>query len=117
MFKTTNKIHLQPNDTKYAATFKFPIASSATNNDGTIPFGTTISSVLVTGWYGSTEVSDLIYGTPTTTSDTVTVNLNYPTTTMSDITRTVNMSLRFILTLSSSATLEADFKNITIGNI
>lgn len=117
MFKTAEEIHLQPNDTKYGATFKFPIASSATSNDGALPFDTTISTVVVTGWYGDTEAPDLIYGTPTNTSDTVVVNLNYPTTTMIGVTGTVGMSLRFILTLSTGATLESDFRNINVGNI
>lgn len=115
MFKTSDEIYLQPNDTKYGASFKFPIASSATANDGFLPFGTVISSVAVTGWYYSIAANDLIDET-SHTDDTVSVSLNYPTTTMSNVTGVVNMSLRFVLTLDNGATHEADFRNISVGD-
>ena len=116
-FKTANEIRLQPNDTKYNTAFKFPIASSALLNDGTLPYGTVISSVTVTGWYGSTSAPDLLNSAATISGgDTVQVSLDYPTTTLSGITRTVSMSLKFVLTLNSTAKVEEDFHNIIVGD-
>ena len=116
-FKTANSIKLQPYDTFYDATFKFPVTSSGTLNDGTLPYGRFITGVTVTAWNGDTQVTDLIQGTPTISgTDTVLVSMNYPSTTMSGITRRQNMSLRFVLSLDNSATLEEDFHNIIVGD-
>lgn len=71
--------------------FAFPICSSATANDGVIPFGDTISSVSVKSYLGyvtakstianETEITDLIDPafTPTITSSyKVNVKFQYP---------------------------------------
>lgn len=114
-FKTANAIRLKPYDTNYGVAFKFPVASSATSNDGTIPVGNYIESAVVTCWHNGNSVDDLFDTSPTISgADTVQVSLNYPTTTMSGITRDRNMSLRFVLTLDSSATLQADFDNLIV---
>jgi hypothetical protein len=114
-FKTANSIKLKPEDLAYGAAFKFPVASTATSNDGFLPKGTYIDSASVTAWYNGTSVSDLVAGDPTISgTDTVQVTLNYPTTTMSGVTKDRYMSLRFVLTLDSSATLQADFDNLIV---
>jgi len=115
-FKTAKSINLHPNDTHYGASFKFPVTSSGTLNDGTLPYGTSILSVDVTGWYGDTEASDLIYNSPTISGvDTVLVSLNYPSTTMSGVSGEANMKLKFILTLNDSSTVEDCFDNVIVG--
>jgi len=114
-FQTADEIKLQPDDTKYAVAFNFPIATSTSANDGALAFGTSINSATVTGWYGTTEASDLITGVPTVSgTDTLQLLLDYPTTTMSGVTRTTNMSLKFILTLSDTATATFNYDNVVI---
>lgn len=114
-FKTANEIRLQPGDTIYSVAFKFPVSSSATLNDGTLPYNTSIASVDVTGWYGDISASDLLNGLPTISgTDTVQVNLDYPSTTMSGVNKVVNMSLKFILTLNTTATLVENFNSVVV---
>lgn len=75
-------IKLQPGDVKVPKTFTFTKCSSATLNDGGLPFGDSVDSVIVTAYNeeGVDITSDSINGTPSVTDDIVTVNFNYPTT-------------------------------------
>lgn len=115
-FKTANEINLLPNDTLYSVAFKFPIASSLTLNDGTLPYGTTIIGVSVIGKYNGVDVPDLINGTPIISgADTIQVTLDYPTTTMSGIVRITNMGLQFIITLNTTATIQQNFNNVIVN--
>jgi len=115
-FKTAKSINLHPGDTHYGALFKFPVTSSGTLNDGTLPYSTNIVSADVSAWNGDTEVSDLIYNSPTISgTDTVLVSLNYPSTTMSGVSGEVNMKLKFVLTLNDSSTVADCFDNVIVG--
>lgn len=107
----TGKIILQPGDVIGYA-FKFPIAESATSNTGALPYGRTISSVAVTAYDADGEVAtdDLIEGTPSLDTVTVTVVLKYPGT-------DGRYSLRFIITLDNGWTKECDFTTIYAKNI
>ena len=73
-------IKLRPGDVKVPYTYQVTVCSSATANDGQIPYGTNVSSIVVAA-YTSANVSctsDLIYGTPTVSSNVVTVKFDYP---------------------------------------
>jgi len=73
--------------------FNFPINSSATANDGSLPYGTVIDAVTVSAYEGiidgtntlasETEITDLIEAGYTSISgdDTVTLRLQYPVAT------------------------------------
>ena len=73
-------------------TFKFPIATSVTANDGLIPYGSTIASANVKAYQGNvkrsstladeTEIADLIDTdhAPIIGDDTVKVKFEYPGT-------------------------------------
>ena len=93
--------------------FQFPIASAITANDGTIPFGSTISSVAVSAYQGNvkrkstlseeTEISALIDAdyAPTIngTGDTIAIKFAYPATTF----KAQKATIIFELTLSTGA--------------
>ena len=114
-FKTADTIKLQPKDTAYNAEFKFPAATGTSTNDGAIPYDTIIDSIVVTGIYNDTTVTELISGIPTVSgTDTVQVSLNYPTTTMDELSRNTNMSLEFVLTLDDNSTKEFNYDNIKV---
>ena len=119
-FKTSEPIKLQPSDTKYGVSFYFPIETAIGANDGALPFGTSISSATVTALYNNTSIADMITGSVLisgTSNNTVQLSLNYPTTTMTNITKSVTMALKFVLTLTDTSTREFDFRNIIVGNI
>ena len=97
---------LQPSDSDKSITFSFPACSEATENDGAIPYGTTISSALATiarEDTGEDATSEIIQGTSNTTT-TVTVTFTYPTTT-----GTGTYYLKFVLTLNTVAEHEFDY--------
>jgi len=104
----TGKITLQSGDS-IGYSFKFPIASSATANDGAIPFGRTISSVTVTAYDedGNDVTTQLIEGTPSLSTVTVTAELKYPVT--AGVGR---YKLTFDLTLDNGWTREVDFTTV-----
>ena len=47
-FQGSGHVELQPGDINYPIRFKFVAASASTNNDGSMPFGSTVSSVVST---------------------------------------------------------------------
>ena len=86
-FDPNDKIILREGTTGIARVFYFPICSSATANDGTLPNGTVISSVDIevykkttTGYDTENVSTDIIEGTPSNDDDTVTLTLGYPNT-------------------------------------
>ena len=101
------KITIQSGD-EIGYTFKFPIASSATANDGAIPYGRTISSVIVTAYDedDADVTSELIEGTPSLSTVTVTVVLKYPASGVG------RYKLTFDLTLDNGWTREVDFTTL-----
>jgi len=79
-------IKLYPGDVAVPYTWTATICSSATANDGHLPYGTNMSETVghvVVKAYTSANVlctDDLINGTPTVSSNVVTGKLDYPTT-------------------------------------
>ncbi|MDD5062778.1 MAG: hypothetical protein PHN44_10915 [Candidatus Marinimicrobia bacterium] len=107
-FQGTSSITLQANDTKVPYTFTFGVCSSATANDGMIPYGMNVSSIAVTAYNSDgTPNTSLISGTPTVASNVVTCKLNWPGA-------TGTYKLTFVVTLDNAdpTKREADFKRI-----
>jgi len=112
-FSTAGIIILQPSSATVPYTFIFAAASSATANDGSIPFGSTITGADVKAFdsTGTDRTSEMIES-ETNTTTVVTVNLKYPSTTGPG-----NYSLEFVLTLSTGAVLEVDFTRVFAKDI
>jgi hypothetical protein len=110
-FKGTSEITLLPNDV-IPYDFEFTICSSAKANDGFTPFGTTISSVDVTGYNDKNEdvTGDLIDGIPSELNNIVTVTLQYPGT-------DGRYRLNFVVTLNTGSVKEANFPLIRAVSI
>jgi len=108
-FPTTKKITLQPHDAGLVYAFKFPISTSSTANDGYLPNGTTISGVSLEAYNSANTTTSGWYSITTFNNDTVNVSMDYPGSADS-------YKLTFVLTLSSGATIEADFYNIEAKN-
>ena len=111
-FDTVGQIDLQTGD-ELGWTFKFPIATSATEK-GSIPHGRTISNVEVVAYDADDVVvtSDLISGTPSLSTDTVTVVLKYPVTNGEG-----RYKLTFELTLDNGWTRQFDFQRVVCKNV
>ena len=115
-FQKSEIIRLQPGSATVPYTFTFAAASSATANDGSIPYGTTISQepgadVKAFDEAEADVTSDLIASESNTTL-IVTINLKYPTTPGAG-----RYSLEIVLTLSSGAVMEFDFTRVYAEDI
>lgn len=111
-FTTAGLIILQPGSLTVPYSFTFSIASSATANDGAIPFGSTISSVAVKAFdVGGTDRTTEMVVSSSVSSPVVSVALKYPTTGPGVY------SLEFVLTLSTGAKMEFDFTRISVRDI
>jgi hypothetical protein len=80
-FKESKRITLRVDDTNIPYTFQFPICSSATANDGAVPYGLTIASHTVKGHLSTTpavDASTALINTSILSGTTVTVKLKYP---------------------------------------
>ena len=108
--KGRSKVILQPEDVKVGITIRVKAASSATANDGYIPYGLTVSGVATTIYDedGSDVTTDLRYAMPTVSGgEYVKIELQYPTTNGEG-----RYTLTHLLTLSDGATRELDFSRI-----
>jgi len=109
--KTTKKVILQPADTKIGLTIRVTICSTATANDGYIPWGTTVSGVSTRAFKdgGTTNVaSDLLYSAATVSGgQDIKVEFKYPATNGEGL-----YKLSYTLTLSDGSTKELDFNRI-----
>lgn len=112
-FDGVEAIILQPGSATVPYTFTFAASSSSTANDGSIPYGTTISGADVKAFdEGGTDRTAEIVASETNTTLVVTVNLKYPATTGEG-----RYSLEFVITLDSGAVLEFDFTRIYAKDI
>lgn len=111
-FKTQGQIILQEND-NMGYSFEITVASSASANNGFIPFDTTVSSVVVVAYDKNNEVvtSDLIFGTPTVTNNIISMQLKYPVTNGEG-----RYKITMILTLDNGDVKEADFDRVYVKN-
>lgn len=107
-FVDTGDIVVQPGDVTVPYSFNLPPCSSSTANDGAIPYGVTISSVVVTGHKADGTAATGLVASSSVTSNVVTVNLTYPSTTEG------TYHLRFVCTLSTAAKIEFDFNRVKV---
>uniref|UniRef100_A0A6M3MCQ7 Tail protein n=1 Tax=viral metagenome TaxID=1070528 RepID=A0A6M3MCQ7_9ZZZZ len=107
-FKELGDITVQPGDLTVPYTFGLPACSSAIANDGSIPYGTTISSVVVTAEKADGTVATGLVASSSVASNVVTVNLTYPST--GDGT----YHLEFVCTLNTGAKIEFDFNRVKV---
>ncbi len=103
-------IYLQPNDLDVPYIFRFTVCSTQNGNDGYLPYGTTISTVVVSASNtdGEDATADLIHGTPSVSDNDVQVNLDYP--------YAGDYKITIICTLDSGTKIETDFSRIRCGN-
>ena len=112
-FQGVADIILQPGSATVPYTFTFAAASSATANDGSIPYGTTISGADVKAFdEGGTDITTQMVASETNTTTVVTINLKYPATAGAG-----HYSLEILLTLSSGAVMEFDFTRVYAKDI
>ena len=105
-FNGTKIISLQPADVAVPYTFTFGICTSATANDGAIPFGDTIASVIVKAYNeAGTDVTAAMISAQSEASEVVTVTLKYPA-------NAGRYSLEFVVTLTGGAVMEFDFTRV-----
>jgi len=109
-FRGNNKLNLQKNDVGVGYRFSFSISSSITANDGTLPYGTTISSAVVqcvSSLDDGTPISGIVSST-TSGDDYVSVILTHGGK------PTGLYYLLFIITLSDLSTMSIDFGRLII---
>jgi len=112
-FQGVENIILQPGDATVPYTFTFAACSSATANDGSIPYDTTITSVVVKVFdEAGTDVTTQAVESESNTTTVETINLKYPATT--GIGR---YSIEMLVTLSSGAVMEFDFTRLYAEDI
>lgn len=111
-FKGTKDIVLQPLSDKVPYSFRVTVCTSATTNDGYIPYNTSVTAAEVTAFddEGNDVTAEMVDST-NLVSNIITVNLNYPS-----VSGEGNYSLRFELELSNGSTEEADFERICARN-
>ena len=107
-FMNMQDILIQPGDVTVPYSFSMQPCSSASANDGAIPYGTTISSVVVTGHKSDDTVATGLVASSSVSSGVVTVNLTYPSTTVG------TYHLEMVCTLSSGAVMEFDFNRVEV---
>ena len=100
-------------DDEIPFTFLFPVATTATKNDGCLPFGTVINSVIVKVIDEDLEdgTIDFIDTSPTLAGEKVTVKLKYPGTGKDG-----RYKITFYLTLSNGSR-QFDFRNLYVRTI
>jgi hypothetical protein len=112
-FKGNKRINLQPRD--YAISYGFIItpSSSTLANDGYIPYGTTVSGVVVEAEFedGTDATSELIHSS-SVTNNIVTATLNYPTNIGEG-----RYNLTFILSLDNGEVHEANFNRVVAKDL
>jgi len=112
-FETNGIITLQPGSSKVPYTFTFAAGTSAISNDGSIPYGSTISSAETKAFDASgNDVTTEIIDSETNTTLSVTPVLKYPSTSGEG-----NYSIQFLLTISTGAIMEVDFTRIYAKDI
>ena len=110
-FQESSCIFLQPGDATVPYTFTFKACTTATANDGSIPNGTTISSVVVKVFDAQdtdvTVTSGIYVGDSLDAGGlVVTITLKYPTS------GDGRYSIEMLATLDSGAVMEVDFTNL-----
>jgi len=107
-FKGAIRIILQPGDTSVPYSFAFSACSSQTANDGSIPFTTTIASMVVKAYdmAGADVTADIIVSESNSDLKEI-ILMKYPVTPGAG-----RYSLEMLATLSSGAVMEFDFTRL-----
>ena len=112
-FQGIRNITLQPGDATIPYTFTFAACTSATANDGSIPYDTLLSEVAVTVFdaAGVDKTTEIVTDESSTTL-VETVWLKYPATAGAG-----RYSLEMLVTLDSGAVMEFDFTRLYATDI
>jgi hypothetical protein len=116
-FKGYKFVELQPNDRNFPISFKFVAASASTANDGSMPYGSTVVSVIssVKDERGI-DASSSIISSSRINGNTVTVYLNHSSN-VADGRYTLTSEITFALSGSTMVfTKEFDFRRIYLRN-
>ena len=105
-FQGLKSIIVQPGS-NITRTFTFAACSSATANDGSIPYGVTIASAAVKAFKDGTDSTDDLIVSSSTATLVVSVRLKYPVTGGNG-----RYSLKIVLTFSDGQTEEYDFNRV-----
>jgi hypothetical protein len=104
----TSRIVLQPTERVVPYTFTFPVCSSATANDGAIPYGDSVSACTLKAYDSDgNDVSSELVSSSSVASNVVTVELDYPSTSGAG-----KYKLTFQITTANSVHLEFDFNRV-----
>jgi hypothetical protein len=107
-FQGVEDIILQPGSATVPYTWTFAACSSATANDGSIPYNTTISTGIIKAFSeAGADVTAEMVASESNTALVQTINLKYPATTGAG-----RYSLEMVLTLDSGAVMEFDFVRV-----
>lgn len=109
-FQGIKDIKLQPLSATIPYTFTFPIATGAAANDGAIPFGLTISTLVMTAHKeDGTDASTALISSSSLATNIATVKLKWPTGVGLEAGR---YHLVFKLTLSDASIMPFDFNRV-----
>lgn len=110
-FKTDDQIIVRTGDDDVSYTFSFPICSSATANDGVVPYGLTITNAAVTAHKASTgiDATAALVSASALNGTVVTVDIQYPTALGTGI-----YHLVFLLTFSDAAIKSYIFERVKV---
>ncbi len=113
-FQDTGDIILEAGDVDISFTFTFTICSSATANDGAIPFEDTISTVVVTAYDDDNvnRTADIIVGTPSVSDQVVTIVMKYPVEGDNELDVVGKYRLKMIIVTTGGTTFDVDFNRV-----
>lgn len=113
-FKGTKSITLQPKSADVPYTFSFPACSSASANDGLLPFGHTIDTCDVTAYdaAGNDVTAEMVGAQVLIVDNVVGIQLTYPATSGPGTYR-----LTFEITTDGNAVDEFDFDNVVVVDL
>lgn len=101
-------IILQPNNDNIPYAFTITVCSSAIANDGSIPYGDTVASCVVTAHKDDdTDATSELINTDDISGNIVIVNLKYPTSLGEGI-----YHLTFVVTTTNGSDIEFDFNRV-----
>lgn len=115
-FEGTKPIFLQPADSKVPYSFEYTVCSATTANDGSLPYGHTLSSIVTSVHREDAGVVDII-SSSSVTNQVHTIWISYPATAP---VYTGRYHLTFVATVSDGATTykrEFDFNRLIVRNL
>ena len=108
-----DNIILQPTTAKAPYTFTFPVCSSATANDGIIPYGDSLSACTVKVYDADgNDVTSEVLDASSVAGNVVTVELNYPSTSGPG-----KYKLTFEYTTTNGYSDQADFNRVVATDL